>query len=200
MVAVRDGAATPGRVCPVLIDDFLPAYDVSERHHTLVLAPSERTYDAARRVDLARSKLVRGMVAARGIPAMIRRRTRSVPRSLTVDDLLATGFVLLGEDPGHEFVLGVVGTFWRPSGGVVRLAPEEFASFDQVGMAKAAWNFRVIPDGDDRTFVITETRAHVPDEPSRRKFVLYWAAIGPFSGVVRKQALALIKADAERRP
>jgi hypothetical protein len=28
--------------------------------------------------------------------------------------------------------------------------------------------------------------------------VLYWAAIGPFSAIIRKQALALIKADAER--
>jgi hypothetical protein len=197
MVPVHDSGGPPGRVCPVLIDDLMPAFDVSERHHTLVLAPSERAYQAARRVDLARSKVVRGMVAARGIPAMIRRRDRAAPRSLTVDDLLAAGFVWLGEDPGHEFVLGLVGTFWKPTGGVARVDPSEFAAFDQPGKAKAAWNFRVIPDGGDRSFVITETRVRVPDEQSRRKFVLYWAAIGPFSGVIRKQALALIKADAE---
>jgi hypothetical protein len=117
---------------------------------------------------------------------------------MTLDDLMAAGFVWLGEEPGREFVLGLVGTFWRPRGGISRVAPPEFVAFDGPGQAKAVWNFRVISDGDDRSFVTTETRVRVPDEPSRRKFLLYWAAMGPFSGVIRKQALSLIKADAER--
>jgi hypothetical protein len=182
----------------VLIDDFMPNFDVSERHHTLVLAPVEDAYAAARKVDLVRSRVVRGLLAARGIPARVRRRHRAVPRTMTLDDLMAAGFVWLGEDPGREFVLGLVGTFWKPTGGLSRVDPSEFASFDEPGQAKATWNFRTIPDGDDRSFVTTETRVRVPDEPSRRKFLLYWAAIGPFSGVIRKQALSLIKADAER--
>lgn len=182
----------------MLIDDFMPNFDVSERHHTLVLAPADHAYAAARKVDLVRSRVVRGLLTARGIPGLVTRRRRSAPRSMTMDDLLAAGFVWLGEEPGREFVLGLVGTFWKPKGGVSRVDPSEFASFDEPGQAKAVWNFRVIPDGDDRSFVTTETRVRVPDEPSRRKFVLYWAAIGPFSGVIRKQALSLIKADAER--
>jgi hypothetical protein len=39
----------------------------------------------------------------------------------------------------------------------------------------------------------------VPDEGSRRKFLLYWAVVGSFSGVIRRKALALVKADAEGR-
>jgi hypothetical protein len=39
----------------------------------------------------------------------------------------------------------------------------------------------------------------VPDDESRRRFMLYWAAIGPFSAVIRKQALALIRATSEGR-
>jgi hypothetical protein len=182
----------------VLIDDFMPTFDVSERHHTLVLAPADQAYAAARKVALVRSKVVRGLFAARGIPGLLRRRRRKAPRSMTLDDLMAAGFVWLGEDPGREFVLGLVGTFWKPTGGISRVDPSEFASFDEPGQAKAVWNFRVIPDGDDRSFITTETRVRVPDEPSRRKFVLYWAVIGPFSGVIRKQALSLIKTDAER--
>jgi hypothetical protein len=181
----------------VLIDDFLPNFDVSERHHTLVLAPVADAYAAARKVDLARSRVVRGLLAARGIPARVRRRHRGAPKSMTLDDLMAAGFVWLGEEPGREFVLGLVGTFWKPTGAISRVDPSEFASFDQPGQAKAVWNFRTIPDGEDRSFVTTETRVRVPDEPSRRTFLLYWAAIGPFSGVIRKQALSLIKADAE---
>jgi hypothetical protein len=174
----------------------MPSFDVSERHHTLVHAPSERVYPSVRSIDLARSKLIRALFAARGIPLLIRRR-RPVLRTMTLDDLVRTGFMVLDEDPGRELVLGVVGRFWRPRGGVRRIDPTEFVTFDEPGLAKAAWNFRLIPDGGERTFVTTETRVRVPDEASRKKFMLYWAAIGPFSGVVRRQALALIKADAE---
>jgi hypothetical protein len=184
----------------MLIDDFMPNFDVSERHHTLVLAPAERAYRAARSLDMARSRVVRALFTARGIPLVLRRRRRPAPASMNLDDLMAAGFVWLGEDPGREFVLGVIGTFWRPTGGVSRIEPSEFAAFDHPGRAKAVWNFRVVPDGDDRSFVTTETRVRVPDEPSRRKFLLYWAAIGPFSAVIRRQALALIKRDAEGRP
>lgn len=117
---------------------------------------------------------------------------------MTLDDLVRGGFVWLGEDSGHEFVLGVVGAFWKPRGGLRRVEADEFAFYDEPGQAKAAWSFRALPDGDDRSFVITETRVQVPDEAARRKFVLYWAVIGPFSGIIRKQALGLIKREAER--
>ena len=180
----------------MLIDDFMPVYDVGERHHTLVQASASHTYEALKRVDLGRSKVVRALFAARGIPLLIRRK-RPIRSTMTLDDLLSAGFVWLGEDPDREVVLGVIGAFWRPKGGVRRIEPGEFVAFDEPGWAKAAWNFRLIADGDERTFVTTETRVRVPDEPSRKKFLLYWAAIGPFSGVVRRQALSLIKTDAE---
>lgn len=182
---------------PVLIDEFMPSFDVSERHHTLVEATAERAYEATRRVDLARSKVIRALFVARGIPLIVRGR-RAERRRMTLDDLVRAGFVWLGEEPGREMVLGIVGTFWKPTGGVRRIDPSEFASFDEPGVAKAAWNFRVISDGDERSFVVTETRVRVPDDASRRKFLLYWAVIGSFSGLIRKQALALVKAEAER--
>jgi len=181
----------------VLIDEFMPSFDVIERHHTMVEATAERAYEATRRLDLARSRMIRALFAARGIPLALRRR-RLPRRSMTLDDLVRAGFVWLGEEPDREIVLGIVGTFWKPSGAIRRIDPSEFATFDEPGVAKAAWNFRVIPDGDERSFVITETRVRVPDDASRRKFVLYWAVIGSFSGLIRKQALALVKADAER--
>jgi hypothetical protein len=183
----------------VRIDDFMPAFDVSERHHAMVQAPAERTYEATRRLDLARSRLIRGLISARSIPLLVRGR-RSRPGTITLDDLVQFGFIWLAEVPGEELVLGVVGSFWKPTGGVRRIEPSQFVDFDEPGVAKAAWNFRVLPDGDEQSFVLTETRVRVPDEASRRKFVLYWAVIGSFSGVIRKQALMLIKRDAERAP
>src|SRR2546426_10121228 len=125
----------------------MPAFDVSERHHTLALAPADRTYEAARRLDLARSRVIRGLFAARGIPRLVRARRRPVPRTMTLDDLMAAGFVWLGAAPGREFVLGLVGTFWKPSGGARRVEPRGCAAFEEPGPAKAAGDFPGSPDG-----------------------------------------------------
>jgi len=184
----------------VLIDRFMPEFDVSEHHVTRVHAPADRAYQAARQVDLGRSRVIRGLFAARGISLLIKSRRRPPPRTMTLDDLVNDGFVWLAQQPPEELVLGVAGSFWRPSGRVLHLAGSEFESFGRPGFAKAAWNFRVIPLDEARSIVATETRVRVPDDESRRKFLLYWAAIGPFSGLVRRQALALIKADAEAHP
>jgi hypothetical protein len=181
----------------MLIDRFMPVFDVSEQHLIRVKAPADRTYKALRMVDLTQSRVIRSLFAVRGIPRLVRRRPRAQLGNMTLDDLVRGGFMWLDEDPGAEIVLGVVGSFWRLSGGVLRIEPEEFEGFDRPGYAKAAWNFRVVPDGDDASIVTTETRVRVPDEASRKKFALYWAAIGPFSGLVRKQALVLVRAAAE---
>jgi hypothetical protein len=182
----------------VLIDGFMPVFDVSERHHVLVEAPAEEAFRAVRRVDLALSAPIRALFAVRGIPALLRRRPRGEKRSMTLDDLIRAGFVLLAEEPPREIVLGVVGTFWRPTGGVRRIEASDFADFSEPGRAKAAWNFRVESVTDGGSVVFTETRIRCADEPTRKKFLLYWAAIGPFSGLIRRRALNLIRADAER--
>jgi hypothetical protein len=56
-----------------------------------------------------------------------------------------------------------------------------------------------VPVDEETSIVTTETRVLLPHGESRRAFLLYWAAIGPFSAVIRKQALLLIKRSAEGR-
>jgi hypothetical protein len=186
----------------VLIDRHMPVFDVAERHATVVDAPADRTYEAARHVDLSGSAVVRALFAARGMPAIIRRSSRRrAPggrRSMTLDDLVRAGFVWLEDAPPEEMVLGVIGAFWTPRGGIRRVPADEFESFDEPGFAKAAWNFRVLPDGGTRSFLTTETRVGVPDGPSRKRFLLYWSVVGPFSAAIRRRALALVAADASR--
>src|SRR5207302_1208953 len=65
------------RIAPVLIDGFMPEFDVSEHHVARVQASSDRAYEAARRVDLARSRAVRGLYFARGMPMLLRGRRRA---------------------------------------------------------------------------------------------------------------------------
>jgi hypothetical protein len=180
----------------MLIDRFLPRYDAIEMHRILVAAPAQRSYQAILDLDLARSRPVRILFTLRGLPALARRKPWG--RTGTMKDLLAAGFVVLGEEPGTEIVLGVIGRFWRPTGGIRRIEPADFTTFEDPGWAKAAWNFRVSGQGPGRSAVDTETRVLCTDRASRRAFLRYWRIVGKPSGFIRNRALHLIKADAER--
>ena len=50
-----------------LLDRFMPSYDVAERHHVRVAAPSAVTLAAARDVKLQGSPLVRAIIKAREV-------------------------------------------------------------------------------------------------------------------------------------
>jgi hypothetical protein len=170
----------------MLLDELLPAWDVRQIHATDVDAPPDRVYAAVRRLDLGGLPINRVLFLARGMAA----------RGLKLSDLMARGFVLLGGDPPHELVLGLVARPWTLMGGIRRLDPEGFRRFDRPGYARIGWSFVVRPRGRGSRLT-TETRIRCTDPPSRRKFRWYWRVIGPFSGVVRREALVLVKKDAE---
>ena len=178
-----------------MLDAVLPRWDVADRHAILVDAAADRTYDAIRRVDLAAAPIARVLFALRNPLVLIRRR--GVPARLTLDDIARAGFVVLGEDPGKEIVLGVVGRFWALSGGRLRVAAADFATHAAPDTAKAAMSFRVEPAGPDRCRVITETRVLCADDRARRSFRRYWRLVRPGSALIRRAALGRIKHDAE---
>lgn len=182
----------------MLIDEHLPNPDFAERHALRVHAPPERAYAAARRLDLSGSLVVRTLFALRSLPALLtrKREPREGALGMTTEGLLRSGFVLLGERPPHEFVLGLVGRFWTPAGGIERIHPAEFAAFDRPGMALAAWNFTVLPT-DEGSLVATETRVRCTDAAARRSFARYWRLVRPFSGLIRMEALRAIRRAAE---
>lgn len=182
----------------MLIDQHMPHAEFAERHALRVHAPPERAYAAARRLDLGRSALVRTLFALRSIPALFTRRGGRGERALgvTMEGLLRSGFVLLDERAPHEFVLGLAGRFWTPTGGIVRLDPAEYAVFDRPGMAVAAWNFTVLPT-DEGSLVATETRVRCTDDAARRSFARYWRVVRPFSGLIRMEALRAVRRAAE---
>lgn len=173
------------------IDAWMPRFDVAEYHERTVRASPTAAYAALRRVNLAASPVIRVLFAARGL---LRPGGR---RAYTLDGFVAAGFTLLEEVPDSEIVLGLTGRFWRPTGRLIRLAPDEFAAFDEPGWAKAVWNFHVESKGPGSR-VSTETRVQATDDAARRAFLLYWRVVGPFSGLIRRRALALVAAEAER--
>jgi hypothetical protein len=180
----------------VLIDRFLPDYDVVEYHEIVVDAPSDLAYRAVKDVDLARSPVVLALLAARGLPHLFTGAVKP-KRRLQLDDILESGFVVLAEEPHRELVLGIVGKFWQLSSGVHRIEPADFIGFDTPGFAKAVWNFLVYEREDGGSTVVTETRVASTDDEARRRFGWYWRLIGPFSALIRRVVLGQIKREAE---
>jgi hypothetical protein len=180
----------------VLIDRFLPDYEVIEHHAVDVDAPVDEAYRAVKELDLARSPIVLALLFARGLPHLFTGAVKP-KRRLGLDEIVESGFVVLAEEPDRELVLGIVGKFWQLSSGVHRIEPDEFIGFDAPGFAKAVWNFVVSarPGGGSR--VETETRAVSTDDDARRQFSRYWWLIGRFSALIRRVVLGQIKREAE---
>ncbi len=180
----------------MLIDRFLPDYDVVEHHAVDVDAPVDEAYRAVKELDLARSPVVLALLFARGLPHLFTGAVKP-KRRLGLDEIVESGFVVLAEEPDRELVLGIVGKFWQLSSGVHRIEPDEFIGFDTPGFAKAVWNFVVSarPGGGSR--VETETRVVSTDDDARRQFSRYWWLIGRFSALIRRIVLGQIKREAE---
>jgi hypothetical protein len=110
------------------------------------------------------------------------------------------GWIILGENPGIELVLGQVS---RPSKSVATSseAPEtkgEFSSFNQPVFAKIATTLRFDPYGIGSTILTMQTRVALADHESRRRFRRYWLLAGPFSHLIRRIALRLLATELRR--
>jgi hypothetical protein len=169
------------------VDDFLPTYDIQSQHSAEIRAPAEIVYDTARTLDLSGSWMTRSLFRLRGLPAS----------ALTAEGLARIRFKPLIEERPHGFVLGIIGQFWTISGHLLDFDPHDFASQNASGYAKAIWSFDVTPISDSKSRLRTITRVRCPDEASRRQFKYYWRAIGPFSGLIRREALKVVQRTAE---
>jgi hypothetical protein len=116
---------------------------------------------------------------------------------VTLDDLLARGFTLLGERPGEELLLGTVGNFWCARSELRPTCPAQFLAPAPAGTAKAAWNFTVRRWPDDSTELRTEIRVVSADAATRRRFQAYWLLIRPAAGLIRREMLAAVRSAAE---
>jgi hypothetical protein len=186
----------------MLIDDFLPAFQVVEHHQRLVSASRGRTYAAIWDADFAASLLVKGLLILRAIPTLVSDPAGThVPSvGVTLREILRQGFELLAEEPGREVLLGVSGRFWKLRENLSRAEPQRFREPVPEGLARAAWNFTVSERGEDTTLLSTETRVLCSGDAALRSFRRYWFVVGPFSGLIRRHMLRSIARVAEDHP
>ena len=190
-------AAQAGRRDP-LLDRFLPTYEVRELHETRVAAPAEVTYAVAQELDLQRSPLVRAIFAGRELLLGAERSRGERPREF-LREVLALGWRVLAEAPGRELVLGAVTQPWQAEVRFRGLPPEEFAAFREPGHAKIVWTLAAEPLGAQASVFRTETRVVTTDPDARVHFRRYWAIFSPGILLIRREALRLVRREAEQR-
>ena len=182
----------------VLLDRFMPVYDIVERHHVRVDAPAAVTFAAARDQDLLESPGIRAIFRAREILLRAAPDEPARPRRL-IDRMAELGWGVLTEIPGREIVMGAVTEPWEPDVRFRALPPDAFAAFDEPGHVKIAWTLRAEPRDDQTSVFRTETRAVATDAGARARFQRYWALVSPGVALIRKLSLRPLKQEAERR-
>ncbi|MDZ4278019.1 MAG: hypothetical protein U1B78_02655, partial [Dehalococcoidia bacterium] len=166
----------------MLLDDFVPEYDFSERHETVVPAPKEIVRRALEEWRPSESLLWRLLLRLRGLGS---------PRGTMREWAESMGFLLLAEDE-HEIVYGQVGRFWELRERSALVSPrrlEEFRAVSDPRDGVALMNVLVEPIAPDRTRLFTETRVRALGAHARWHFRLYWLLIRPFSGLLRRSML-----------
>jgi hypothetical protein len=181
-----------------LLDRFMPAYEVVERHSIRVAAPAALTLAAAREQDLLRLPLVRAIFKAREMAMGAAPDDRARPQQLLAE-MQSLGWGVLAEVPGREIVVGAVTKPWEPNVTFHSLPPEEFAAFCQPGFVKIAWTLRADPIGPNSSTFRTETRALATDPTGRISFRRYWAFASPGIALIRWRSLRPLRREAERR-
>lgn len=196
-------------------DEYLPSYDVSDAVAVVVDAKREVVWEALLEVDLlevGRTSPMVGMLSAiRMLPDIIGHLLHGEPpaeppESMRLRDLPSIpmsdgGWILLGERPGREIALGLVGKFWRP---VIEYAPiesaEQFRTFNEPGFGKTVYDLEIHAADEHRTLLSGVMRTATTDEHARRWFRRYWAlGIGSGAHMLVGALLESVRRTAERK-
>jgi len=183
----------------MLLDDFFPVWTFREIHSIVIDGGADaiiREIKALKAQDLS---LVNFLMRIRSLPGLLGSgRWYSPTKDGTmIDQITRGGFIVLGEDR-NEILLGTIGKFWRPIGGLCRdySTPAEFRDFFEPGWAKAGWNFH-ITSNKGANILTTETRILATDAKATKRFRMYWYLVRPGSGLIRRSILNRIKSKME---
>ena len=167
-----------------LIDKYLPKFTFSEFHEIVVNSPIENVYHVAKDFDLSKSKIITFLFKIRGLP------TKRLNLQNFIDDI---GFTNLEENYPHESLVG----FWARAKIAKIPSYEGFSNNSIHPWIKVVWNFQFEKLEKDKTKVSTETRVLCVAPITKFTFGLYWSIIKPFSELIRRKMLKIIKDDSE---
>ena len=183
------------------LDDWMPRWQVGERHTLEVAAAPDKVFSAIRAVRADEILLFRTLIAIRrcgqsGGPESIMNAPEEKP---LLDVATQTTFLLLEEEAPREVVVGTV--IAAPHGALAsrRLTPDLFRETLPPGVVLATMNFVVLSRTDGGSTVSTETRIYANSASALRQFGIYWRLIHPGSDIIRRMWLRAIKQRAEKQ-
>jgi hypothetical protein len=177
-----------------LLDEFMPDYDVVERHSVVVNASAAEAYRAACEMDLENSSIVQILFKSRAlIFGAIPGREHAGHGMIT--RMKALGWGKLAELPGREIVMGSVTQPWEADVVFRAITTDRFAAFHEKGFVKIAWTLRVDPLTETTSTFRTETRAVACGSLARSKFRPYWAFLSPGIALIRVAMLRQLKRE-----
>ena len=197
----------------MLAEEFLPSYDVSDEVATVVEAEASAVWGALMEADLIelgrRAPLVGVLGAFRMLPELVSHllhgeRPTKAPETMRLRDMADIpstegGWILLGERPGEEIALGLVGKFWRPVIEYADVGAEDFRDFSEPGYAKTVYQLSVRPR-DGGALLSGLMRTATTDEHARRWFRRYWTlGVGSGAHVLVHALLESVREDTEQR-
>lgn len=175
--------------CPT---PFLPSFRFYEVHESGVLAASSEAIVAAVcATDMRDDRVTQVLLSLRELPSALahvlrRDRQRGLTPRFGFDS-----FTPLSRT-SQEVSMGLVGRFWRPDGGLVRVSSaDDFMRVTDPSLAKLVLRFAVIDDGGGRR-LRTETFVHCSTRQTRWLFTPYWLLIRVASGWIRRRMLASV--------
>ena len=185
------------------LDEFMPEYEFNEVHAVTVHALPERVFGTIKELTYADiSLLVSLLFNVRNLPAKLmgKQGPTVIQPGPFLEQLYQGGFIPLAEEPGREIVFGLVGQFWKLTGGEAPHIPDQeaFLAYNDPTFGKVAANLLVTDGANGRTRCSTETRVYVPEPSTRRKFAFYWWIISTGSALIRVLWLQAIKRKAEQ--
>ena len=180
----------------LLLDQFMPTYEVVERHGLRVAASAENTFSAACNMHLQQSALIGAIFKVRELilGGKMEEITHSPGLAAQAKEW---GWGILAEVPGREIIFGAATQPWLANPRFLALSANEFKTFEAPGFVKIAWTLRADPIDHTKSLFRTETRASTTDAASRAKFRRYWAFFSPGISLIRWISLGPLKAQAQ---
>jgi hypothetical protein len=180
-----------------LLDQFMPAYDIVDRHSRRVEAPAAVTLAIAREMKLFQLPVVRAIVRGRELILRAGTDDRPRPRGLLAE-MQSLGWGVLAEVPERQIVVGAVTKPWEANVTFRSVPADEFAAFAEPDYVKIAWTLRADPVDEGSAVFRTETRVLPTDATARAKFRRYWPFFSPGIKLIRRLALREVRSQAER--
>ena len=194
----------------MLLDKYLPEYDVTEVHSIRIQAAPETVYNALMELSITEiSGVVRFLFWLRALPEKpgakkLAQRNGSKP---FLKAMLDNGFTALAEQPPQEFVFGMIapgniGRFWKTAAmkNISLKDGQSFMAFTDPDYIRVVANFTITgAEKPGWVIVSTESRSKGLSKKAFKQFRPYWTFIRPWSGLIRRLWLKGVKRKVEQQ-